>query len=65
MESLGGLFTEGPVLDFSIKLLGGVVALIVGLWIAGRIGRAIRKMMKAREMDPSLAGFLSSLLASP
>jgi small conductance mechanosensitive channel len=62
MENLQVNFVEFLV-DYGPKLLGAIVVLIVGLWIIGRISRFIKNSFEKREMDPSLRGFLSSMIA--
>jgi small conductance mechanosensitive channel len=51
------------IATFGLKLVGAVLALIIGLWVVSRISRGIRKFMEKRELDPSLRSFLASLLS--
>ncbi|MCB2213622.1 mechanosensitive ion channel [bacterium] len=44
------------------KVVLALVTLIVGFWIIGAILRGMRKGLNARQMDPSLGKFLSSLI---
>ena len=48
---------------FGAKLLFAIVILIAGLWLAGKFTKSFRKIMLAREVDPSLISFLSSLVS--
>jgi len=50
----------GPVL--ALQVLGAVAILVVGRFIAGTLRGAVKKVMTARGVDPSLTGFLGSLL---
>lgn len=72
MEQLNGIFNDfesflswaGEFLTvFGIKLLGALIALIVGFWIVSRVGKGVRSMMEKRDLDPSLRSFLASMIA--
>jgi small conductance mechanosensitive channel len=58
MESLISLFV-----DWGPKLVGAILALIIGLYVAGMIARAIEKVMEKNKVDPSLRPFLRSLIS--
>ncbi|MBT8472211.1 MAG: mechanosensitive ion channel [Marinicaulis sp.] len=48
---------------FLPSVVGALVVLIVGLWIAGRIKKvAVRAMERSGRVDDTLSGFLASLL---
>ncbi len=49
---------------YGLKLIGAIVVLIVGLWIISLIGRAVRKVMDKREVDPTLKPFIKSLVSA-
>ena len=49
-------------LEYGLKIVGAVVALIVGLWVIGTLTRFMARIMKKREMDPSLTSFIRSLV---
>jgi small conductance mechanosensitive channel len=51
------------IVSYGMKLLGAILTLIIGFWIASRITSAIRNLMSRRELDPSLTGFLSTLIS--
>ncbi len=55
------------IMDFAVtyglKLIGAILALIVGLWIVGKISQSLRKLMEKREIDPSLRGFLGTFIS--
>lgn len=46
---------------YGLRFLITIVLLIVGLWIANRLGRLFYNMMEKREIDPSLRSFLKSV----
>lgn len=48
--------------EYGIKLIGALGALIVGLWIIKAMMRGLTAVMKKKEVDSSLQGFLRSLL---
>ncbi len=50
------------VMSYGLRLIGAIAFLIIGLWIAGKLGRVIYNILKKREIDPSLRSFLRSLL---
>lgn len=52
------LVTWGP------KLVGAILALIIGLYVVNMITGGIDKMMVKKELDPSLRPFLKSLVSS-
>ncbi len=62
MENLQEKLVEFLV-DYGPKVLGAIVVLIIGLWIIGHITKVIKNTFEKREMDPSLRGFLSSMIA--
>jgi len=47
---------------YGIKILGALVILIVGFWLAKLIKRGIVKMMEKRAVDKTLISFVASLL---
>ena len=49
-------------IGYGLKLLGAIVVLIIGLWIIGFITKRVHKIMDKSNTDPSLRGFLKSLL---
>ena len=60
MQTLEFLKTEGPGLG--LKVIGAIVILLIGRMIAGSARSGVRKVMAKRGIDPSLSGFVSSLL---
>ncbi|WP_372948002.1 mechanosensitive ion channel family protein [Mariniphaga sp.] len=50
------------VLTFGPRLVGAIITLIVGWWIISIIQKSLRKNFEKREMEPSLRGFLNSMI---
>ena len=50
------------IVNFGLRILIALVLLAVGRWIIRWIRRVMRNMMTRREVDPSLRGFLSSMV---
>ena len=50
-------------INYGTKLLAAIVTLVIGLWIAGIITRVVKRLMERGKVDPSLCGFLSSMIA--
>ncbi len=53
----------GFIYDYGPRVIGAIVVLVLGLWIIKLITRAFGRMMKKRDTDPSLQGFLKSLVS--
>ena len=50
------------ITDYGLKLIGALLVLIIGLWIAKLITKQLGRLLKVRNYDASLQGFLSSLV---
>lgn len=50
------------VVEYGLKIIGGVAFLIIGLWVAKIISKNVKKIMIKKEMDEALIGFIGSLL---
>jgi small conductance mechanosensitive channel len=50
------------ITTYGIRLMMGIVVLVIGLWIVGRVSRGFGKVMEKRGLDPSLRSFLKSML---
>nr|WP_321354299.1 mechanosensitive ion channel domain-containing protein [uncultured Draconibacterium sp.] len=50
------------VMTYGPKLIGAIITLIIGLWIISVIRSAVRKRFEKQNVDPSLRGFLNSLI---
>lgn len=53
----------GFIYDYGPRVIGAIVVLVLGLWIIKLITKAFGRMMKKRDTDPSLQGFLKSLVS--
>jgi small conductance mechanosensitive channel len=54
----------GPLLTtYGLRLLTAIIVLVIGLWIVGKITGAFSKTMDTRNLDPSLKGFLRSMVS--
>ena len=45
-------------MSYGLRLLGAVIALIIGLWIIRILTRTTSKLMEKKDVDPSLRSFL-------
>lgn len=65
MEKLNGLQDQWLplVISYSSQLLLALVTLLVGWWIVGRITQALQAMMLRRDVDPTLHGFIGTLVS--
>ncbi|MBT8218400.1 MAG: mechanosensitive ion channel [Bacteroidia bacterium] len=50
------------ITDYTPKVIGAILTLIIGFWIAGAITRYLRKLMERRGMDETITPFLGSLV---
>ena len=62
--SLGGLFNsiQEGVGQYGLKIVGGIVALIIGLWIVKVILNAVKKGFDKSKVDQTLKPFLITLI---
>ncbi len=49
-------------IQYGLKLIGAILILIVGFWLAKKLTRGMRKMLSKRDIDASLGSFLSSFV---
>jgi len=52
------------ILDFGPKIVGAILVLIIGLWIAKKVTNSISKVLIKKGIDPSLRPFLLSLIGT-
>ncbi|MEN7973475.1 MAG: mechanosensitive ion channel domain-containing protein [Verrucomicrobiota bacterium] len=60
----------GPVMDrimeigvtYGTKILGALIVLVVGMWIARAIKKLVVRVMEKKEVDPTLISFLAALV---
>jgi small conductance mechanosensitive channel len=64
MESANTLWEKinDVVITFGPRLIGAIITLIIGWWIIKIIQRSLRKGFEKRKMEPSLRGFLNSMI---
>lgn len=60
-EAIWQTLTEQAVL-FGTKILFAIAILIIGNWIAKMISNAVRRGLEKRKVEPSLVGFVGSLI---
>ncbi len=51
------------IIGYAPKVIGAILVLIIGFWIANRIAKAAQNMMAKQGIDVSLQGFLGSLVS--
>lgn len=63
-NSLGGFFNsiQEGVGQYGLKIVGGIVALIIGLWIIKVIMKAVTKAFDTSSIDKTLKPFLVTLI---
>ena len=49
------------LVTYSFQILGAVLILIVGWWLASKISKVVRKVCEKRNLDATLSGFFGSL----
>lgn len=64
INSLGGMFNsiQEGVGQYGLKIVGGIVALIIGLWIIKVIMKAVSKAFDKSKIDDTLRPFLLTLV---
>ncbi len=64
MDSINTLWETfyNSVITFGPRLAGALATLIIGWWVIRIIQRTLRKNFEKREMEPSLRGFLNSMI---
>jgi small conductance mechanosensitive channel len=56
-------FFTGLVMEYGPNLVKAILVLVVGLWAVGLAGRVVKKMLNKSNVDPSLQGFLRSMVS--
>jgi len=51
------------LVSYGPKFIGAILVLIIGFWIIRIITRAVARLMKKRDLDPSLQPFFRSLIS--
>jgi len=50
------------VVDYGLQVIGAIITLIIGFWLAGWITRVVKRAMEKRDLDPTIRPFLASML---
>lgn len=50
------------IITYGPKLIGAIITLIIGLWVISILQSGLRKRFEKRNVDPSLRGFLNSMI---
>lgn len=48
-------------LEYGARILGALLVLVIGMWMARMIRKGIVKLMQSRKVEPTLVSFLASL----
>ena len=59
----GGTDYMPLIIEYGQKLAVGLLILVIGLWVAGAVSRAAKKLMAARNFDAALQSFLGSMIS--
>ena len=64
MESIDALGMQlyAIVLSYGPRLLGAIITLVIGWWIIKVVLKLLKKNFEKMDMEPSLRGFLMSIL---
>ena len=52
----------GFLVEYSFQIVGAIIILLVGLWLAGWLGRLTRNFCLGHKLDQTLSGFLANLV---
>ncbi len=50
------------VVDYGLQVVGALLTLIIGFWLAGWLTRLAKRAMERRNLDPTIRPFLASML---
>lgn len=50
------------LVTYSFQILGAVLLVIIGAWIAGKIGKKVENIMRGRDIDVTLSRFTGSVV---
>ncbi len=53
----------GLLMSYGPKLVLAIITLIIGLWLIGKLMKAIRAALTKRQIEPTLEGFLESIIS--
>ncbi len=49
-------------LEYSPKVLGAILMLVVGFWLANKLTKMVKNRMEKHKVEPTVVGFLGSLI---
>ena len=49
--------------DFGAQVLLALITLIIGFWIAGKLGRALARRLEKQDVDPTVVPFFSKIIS--
>lgn len=52
------------IVDIGINIAIAIAVLFIGFWVAKALSKGVRKVMERKNTDPSLVGFISSLVSA-
>lgn len=52
----------GIIMVYGPKLIGALITLIIGMWVISIIRGVVRRRFEKKDVDPSLRGFLNSMI---
>ncbi|MEM9885821.1 MAG: mechanosensitive ion channel domain-containing protein [Bacteroidota bacterium] len=52
------------LIAYAPMVLGAILTLIIGFWIANKIASMVKKLMSKQDIDPSVQGFLASIVGA-
>lgn len=50
------------VVKYFFQLLGAAILLVVGWWLAGKLARAVGRLLERKKVDPLLVGFIVAVV---
>jgi len=51
------------LIQYAPKVAGAILVLIIGFWIANRLAKVAKNLLAKQDVDPSVQGFLGSLVS--
>lgn len=63
MDFLNGIDLPALFAEYAPSVVGALLTLIIGFWIAGVITRAVKRLLEKNNVDPTVAPFLGSLVS--
>ena len=68
MDSIKGFLVDAELLPmltgWAVKIVLALLIYIVGKWVVKRIASLTRKLLEARDVDPTLVNFLSNIVSA-